>query len=80
MGIALDPRNLGESATQFSIEGGEIVSREGPSDPTLTTIVFFDSPSRDQATEIARIHPGLHYGVTIELRDWTSPRQTAAKQ
>jgi hypothetical protein len=37
-------------------------------------------PSRDQALNIARIHPGLHYGVTVEVREWTSPRETAAKQ
>jgi hypothetical protein len=39
--------------------------------------LIFDAPSQDHAVEIARIHPGLHYGVTIELRDWTSPRETA---
>jgi hypothetical protein len=80
MGITLDPRNFGETAANFSAEGSEIVSREGSSDPSLGTIVFFASPSRDQAVNIARIHPGLHYGVTVEVREWTSPRETAAKQ
>jgi hypothetical protein len=80
MGIALDPRALGETAATFSAEGNEVVSREESSDPTLSTIVFFDSPSRDQAVNIARIHPGLHYGVSIEVREWTSPRETAVKQ
>jgi hypothetical protein len=78
MGITLDPRNLGE-ATRFSAEGSTVVSHEGPSDPTLGTIVFFDSPSRDQAMEIARIHPALHYGVSVELRDWSAPRPPAAR-
>jgi hypothetical protein len=80
MGITLDPRSLGETTATFSTEGKEVVSREGSSDPTLSTIVFFDSPSRDQAVNIARIHPGLHYGVTVEVREWTSPRETAVKQ
>jgi hypothetical protein len=40
----------------------------------LATIVFFDTGDRDQAVNIARIHPGLHYGVTVEVREWISPR------
>jgi hypothetical protein len=79
MGVALDPRSLGETAANFSAEGGEIVSRHGSSDPTFSNIVFFDCSSREQAVEIARRHPGLHYGVTVEVRQWTSPRETAAK-
>src|SRR5258708_2919382 len=79
MGVMLDPRSLGETAANFSAEGSEIVSRHGSSDPTFSNIVFFDSSSREQAVEIARKHPGLHYGVTVEVRQWTSPRETAAK-
>jgi hypothetical protein len=80
MGITLEPRNLGETAANFSAEGSEVVSRKGPSDPTLSTIVFFDSSSRDQAVNIARMHPGMHYGVTVEVREWTSPLETTAKR
>jgi hypothetical protein len=80
MGITLDPRSLGEGATRFSTEGGTVVvSHAGPIDPALTNIVFFDSASSDQAMEIARIHPGLHYGVSVELRDWSSPRPAVAR-
>jgi hypothetical protein len=80
MGITLDPRSLGETAANFSAEQNNVVSRNGSSDPTLSAIVFFDSPSRDQAVNIARIHPGLHYSVTLEVREWTSPLETAAKR
>jgi hypothetical protein len=79
-GIKLDPRNIGETAANFSKQAGEILLQEGPSDPTITAIVFFDCPSREQAVEIARIHPGLNYGVKVELRQWLSPAETAAKQ
>jgi hypothetical protein len=79
MGITLDPRALGETATTLSAKGSEVVLSNGSSDPTLSFIVFFDSPTKDQAVDIARIHPGLHYGVTVEVREWTSPRQTAAR-
>jgi hypothetical protein len=77
IGIMLDPRALGETAATFSAEGNEIISHQGSSDPTFRNLVFFDSPSRDQAADIARIHPGLRYGATVEVREWTSPRETA---
>lgn len=78
-GVAFDPRSLGETAANFSGEGNDIVSRHRSSDPTFSNIVFFDCASREQAVEIARRHPGLHYGVTVEVRQWTSPRETAAR-
>ena len=80
MGITLDPRALGETEETFSAKGNEIVSHKRSSDPTLRNLVFLDSPSRDQAVDIARIHPGLHYGATVEVREWTSPRETTVKQ
>ncbi|MCU1224004.1 MAG: hypothetical protein JWQ42_2097 [Edaphobacter sp.] len=79
MGITLDPRSLGETAVTFSSKGDEVIPGNGSSDPTLSTIVFFDSPTREQAVHIAGIHPGLHYGVTVEVREWTSPRPITAK-
>jgi hypothetical protein len=80
MGITLDPRNFGDPVANFASEQGKVVSRNGASDPKFATIVFFDSPGRDQAMEIARIHPGLHYGVTVEVREWTSPRVLVATE
>ena len=58
----------------------QVVSRNGSSGPKPATIVFFDSPSSEQAVDIARIHPGLNYGVTLEVREWTSPREVAAAE
>jgi len=79
MGVTLDPRSLEETLANFSEDGNQIVSREGSSDPTFRNLVFFDSPSREQAVTIARTHPGLRYGATVEVREWTSPRRTASK-
>jgi hypothetical protein len=73
MGITLDPRNFTEVTANLSAQESEIFSREGSNDPTLGTIVFFDSPSTGQAVDIARRHPSLRYGVTVEVREWTSP-------
>jgi len=78
MGVALDPRALGETLANFSADGNQIVSREGSSDPTFRNLVFFDSSSSEQAVTIARIHPGLRYGATVEVHEWTSPRGLAA--
>jgi hypothetical protein len=77
MGITLDPRNFGDTLAAFAVEDSNVVSRKGSSGPKPATIVFFDSPSGEQAVDIARIHPGLHYGVTVEVREWTSPRVLA---
>ena len=79
MGVALDPRALGDTAANFSLEGDKIISHNGSSDPTFRNLVFFDSASKDQALHIARTHPGLHYGSTVEVREWTDPRQTAPR-
>jgi hypothetical protein len=80
MGITLDPRSFGETAANLSSQRGEVVSNKGSSGSTFSNIVFFDSPSRDQAINIARMHPGLHYGAAVEVREWTSPLGTAAKR
>lgn len=79
MGIELDPRNFGAVVANLSAQGGEVVSSNDANDPSLGTIVFFDAQNSDKALQIARIHPGLHYGVTVEVREWTSPREAAAK-
>lgn len=79
MGLTLDPRSFGETAANFVSQGGELVSRKEASDPSFSNIVFFDSPSVEQAVKIARMHPGLHYGATVVVREWSSPRETALK-
>jgi hypothetical protein len=77
MGITLDPRNFGQTIANLSAKNGELASRSEPEDPSLVTIVFFDAPNNDQALAIARIHPGLRYGVALELREWNPPRIAA---
>lgn len=79
MGIELDPRNLGEFAEQFSLEGTSVVSHEGPADPGIVTMVFFDAPGNEQAIGVARVHPGPRYGVRLELREWAPPQVSLAR-
>ncbi|HTZ60758.1 MAG TPA: hypothetical protein VMB49_21760 [Acidobacteriaceae bacterium] len=77
MGIMLDPRNFGDTLGGFAMKDSQLISTDGSGGPNPATIVFFDSPSAEQAVEIARIHPGLRYGATVDVREWTSPRQSA---
>jgi len=78
MGIKLDPHTLGETAAAISSSGSQSVSHSGSFDPTLSNIVFFDA-TKEQATEVARLHPAPRYGVTVELREWTSPTPIAPR-
>jgi hypothetical protein len=77
MGITLDPRNFGDTLAAFALENSKVVSRNGASGPKPATIVFFDSPSSEQAVDIARIHHFMHYGEIVEVREWNSPRSLA---
>ncbi len=77
IGVTLDPRNFGDTLAAFALEDNKIVSGNGSSGPKPATIVYFDSPSSEQAVAIGRIHPGLQYGATVEVREWTSPRELA---
>lgn len=80
MGITLEPKALSPSAVRLSQQNGSIVSEEGPADPTLTNLVFFDAANQDKAMEVARIHPGLHHGVNVEVREWTLPGAPPAQK
>jgi len=79
-GITLDPRAFGETLATFAQPQGDPVSRNGSSDPSLVNIVFFDAPGKDEALDVARIHPGLRYGVTVEVREWSTPRAPVSAQ
>jgi hypothetical protein len=77
MGISLDPRSFGQPTASLSAQAGEVVSHESADGSTFSNIVFFDSPSAERALDIAKAHPGLHYGATVVVREWTSPLETA---
>ncbi len=72
-GVELDPRNLGETVAVFA-EGDKVASGTvEPVDGNLVTMVFFDASDPTKALDIARMHPGPRYGVTLELREWNAP-------
>jgi hypothetical protein len=80
LGIHLDPRSFGTPIGQFSFsEDGVIDSRNGGTGAAFSNIVFLDSESEEQVLHVAKIHPGVNYGARVEVREWTSPVQTATK-
>lgn len=78
MGFQLDPRNLGETVANLAQVDGATVSHTNPTDRSFVTLVYFDAPDNSKALEIARIHPGPRYGVTLELREWSAPAPPTA--
>jgi hypothetical protein len=80
MGVTLDPRILGTTDAYLQADGDHVVSRSAEDSSSLGAIIFFDTASTEQAVEVARSHPGLRYGVTIELREWQTPPIPGAKR
>jgi catechol 2,3-dioxygenase-like lactoylglutathione lyase family enzyme len=71
-GRKLEPRVL---ATENEL----VVSEENKSSAstnsggTLVAINFLEAKDFEEAVKIAKTHPGLRYGVSIEVRPWTNP-------
>ncbi|WP_263416486.1 hypothetical protein [Terriglobus albidus] len=72
-GISLDPRILDQVVGSYVQKNGAVTSDVGASEPALTAVVSFEAADDETASEIARAHPGLHYGAMIELRHWLPP-------
>jgi hypothetical protein len=80
MGIDLDPRAFGSPLARLTPSGGEAAaSADEGAGSAFTNIVFFDSASEEQAMHVAKMHPGLRYGTTIEVREWTPPRAATSR-
>ena len=74
MGVDLDPRNLGAVVAHYQADdslSGDLGTN--PTDPSLVTMVFFTAKDDEQAKQVAAIHPGPRYGVSLELRTWSPP-------
>lgn len=69
MGITLAPHTLEETVLAIPANGSD---QSAASDAALSNIVLFDA-TPEQAIQIARAHPAPHYGVHLELRQWTTP-------
>lgn len=72
-GHTLDPHLLGTDRYVAEPNGVKPSSSEAtPADPVVA-ILIVDCASFDEAKKIALTHPGLRYGVSIEVREAASP-------
>jgi len=68
-GRNLDPRILADDSEQVG-DGAPVANGYGK----LIAFNFIEAENFDEAVKIAKTHPGLHYGVSIEVRPWLDPR------
>jgi hypothetical protein len=70
-GRALEGRILeGESYTAFP--NTERSGKPGYEWP-VTAIAFLEATAFQEAVEIAKTHPGVRFGVSVEVRSWSAP-------
>jgi hypothetical protein len=68
----LEPRVLGDESLYL---GDSVRGSDG--EPTVIALNFIKAEDFDEAVKIAKSHPGLRYGVSIEVRPWIDPRNQA---
>jgi len=78
-GITLDPRILDQTVGTYAQKNGAVTSEATSNDAAITAVVSFDAVDDEAAEEISKAHPGLHYGVVIELRRWLPPVPARAR-
>jgi hypothetical protein len=71
-GRKLEPRILG-TERELVVEEENRSAAEPTSRGTLVATNFLEAKDFEEAVKIAKTHPGLRYGVSIEVRPWTNP-------
>jgi hypothetical protein len=72
-GRNLEPRILGDESYRLGED-----ARQGD-DGIVVALNFIEATDISEAISIARTHPGLRYGVRIEVRSWTDPRAAQSR-
>lgn len=71
-GHNLEPRILGPERQWCQPDG-----RVGPTAPAenslVTALLFLQASDLTQAVNVARSHPALRYGASVEVRPWAPP-------
>ena len=70
----LEPRILGDESYRL----GEDAHNKGD-DGTVVALNFIEATDISEAVSIAKTHPGLRYGVRIEVRSWMDPRPAQSR-
>ena len=68
-GHSLEPHLLAEEHATIVLDDARSTETGDP----IVAILVFDAASFDEAKQIASTHPGLHYGIRIEVRPATIP-------
>jgi len=68
-GRKLDPRLLARESHRVDGEKAKIATDER----VVVAITFLEARDFVEAVKIAESHPGPRYGVSVEVREWTSP-------
>jgi hypothetical protein len=71
-GRMLDPRILDDQTHRIGPDGKGAPGR-ATDDGRLLAITFVEAREFAEAVRIAETHPGLRYGVSIEVRGWAPP-------
>ena len=70
-GLKLDPRLLAGESHRVNPYGqqAKVANDEG----VVVAITFLEARDFAEAVGITESHPGPRYGVSVEVREWTSP-------
>lgn len=71
-GRKLQPHILAEESRRIEpVPGNQgVASQDNP----VVAIVFLEAADFADAVKVAESHPGLRYGVSVEVRPWSGPR------
>jgi hypothetical protein len=72
-GHGLDPRVLDNASDHLGDDAAQV-----DHDRTVIALNFIAAEDFDDAVRIAKTHPGLRYGVNIEVRPWKDPRASVS--
>ena len=73
-GRNLEPRILGDESYRLGED-----ARNKSDDGTVVALNFIEAIDISDAVDIANPHPGLRYGVRIEVRSWMDPRPAQSR-
>ena len=71
-GHRLVPRILGPES-RWCAPDGRRGTAPASDDGPVTAFLFLEARDFDQAVDIARSHPAVRYGASVEVRSWSAP-------
>ena len=75
-GRKFEPRILAPVPSQILTHGE---TSAPPGERPVTALLFIEATEFQEAVRIAESHPGLRYGVSIEVREWAAPGSAPAQ-